>query len=154
MNKNSHWLSLVIRTWDTSLDKQVTCIHNAWLHRTEDLAEPGEGIFIRRLDGEQLKRPGTSTQLVAKARPQEEKTRDQIIPPQYHKWKKVFSEQEARCLPEHQSWNISINLIRGDNHTIDCKVYLLTAAEKLKLDACNVMAGCSVLDVSRAEKGH
>ena len=32
---------LVIRTLDPSLDKEVACIHKAWLHRAEDLAEPG-----------------------------------------------------------------------------------------------------------------
>ena len=73
-------------------------------------------------------------QLAAKAKPQEEKTWDQIVPLQYHKWKKVFSEKEAQCLPEHQPWDISINLDRGDNHTLDCKVYPLTSVERPKLD--------------------
>ena len=126
---------LVIRTLDPSLDKEVACICKAWLRRTEDLAEPGEEIYIRKLDVEHLKRSSTSTLLVAKAKLQEEKTCDQVVPPQYHKWRKVFSETEARRLPEHQPWDISINLIGGDNHIMDCKVYPLMAAEKPKLDA-------------------
>ena len=82
-----------------------------------------------------MRKTSTSTQLAAKAKPQEEKTWDQIVPPQYHKWKKVFSEKEARCLPQHQPWDIAINLVGGDNnHALDCKVYPLTSAEQPKLD--------------------
>ena len=86
---------LVIRTLDPSLDKEVACIHNAWIHCAEDLTEPGEEVFVRKLDNEQIGKASTSTQLVAKAKPQEEKTWDQIVPPQYHKWRKVFSKKEA-----------------------------------------------------------
>ena len=121
---------LVIRTLDPSLDKEVARVCKAWLRCAEDLAEPGEEIYIRKLDVEHLKRLSTSTQLVAKAKPQEEKTWDQIVPPQDHKWRKVFSETEAQHLPEHQPCDVSINLIGGDNHIMDCKVYPLTAAEK------------------------
>ena len=93
---------LVIRTLDPSLDKEVVCICKAWIHCTEDLAEPGEEIFVQKLDSEQIRKASTSTQLVEKAKPQEEKTWDQIDPPQYHKWRKVFSKEEAQCLPQHQ----------------------------------------------------
>jgi hypothetical protein len=39
----------------------------------------------------------------------EEKTWDQIVPPQYHKWKKVFSEEEVKQFLEHQPWDITID---------------------------------------------
>ena len=81
-----------------------------------------------------MRKASTSTQLAAKAKLQEEKTWDQIVPPPYHKWKKVFSEKEAWCLPQHQPWDIAINLVGGDNHTLDCKVYPLTSTERPKLD--------------------
>ena len=125
---------MVIRTLDPSLDKEVACICNAWLQCAEDLAESGAEIFKRKLNSEQPWKVSTSMQLVAKAKPQEEKAWNQIIPPQDHRWRKVFSETEARCLPKHQPWDISINLIGGDNHTLDCKVHPLTSTEKPKLD--------------------
>ena len=125
---------LVIRTLDPSLDKKATRIRKAWIQRAEDLAEPGEEIFVRKLDSAQMRKASTSTQLAAKAKPQAEKTWDQIVPPQYHKWKKVFSEKEARHLPQHQLWDIAINLVGGDNHALDCKVYPLTSAEQPTLD--------------------
>ena len=90
---------LVIRTLDPSLDKEVAQIRIAWIQRVEDLAEPGEEIFVQKLDNKQIRKASTSTWQAAKAKPQEEKTWDQIVPPQYHKWKKVFSEKEARHLP-------------------------------------------------------
>ena len=124
---------LVIRTLDPSLDKEVARIRKAWIQRAEDLAEPGEEIFVRKLDSAQMRKASTSTQLAAKAKPQEEKTWDQIVPPQYHKWK-VFSEKEAQRLPQHQPWDITINLVGGDNHALDCKVYPLTSTEQPSLD--------------------
>ena len=89
---------------------------------------------MQKLDSTQMRKASTSTQLAAKVKPQEEKTWDQIVPLQYHKWKKVFSEKEARRLPQHQPWDISINLVGGDNHALDFKVYPLTSAERPKLD--------------------
>ena len=65
---------LVIRTLDPSLDKEVARIHKAWIQHAEDLAEPGEEIFVWKLDSAQMRKASTSTQLAAKAKPQEEKT--------------------------------------------------------------------------------
>ena len=81
---------LVIRTLDPSLDKEVARIRKTWIQHAENLAEPGEEIFVWKLDSAQMRKASTSTQLAAKAKLQEEKTWDQIVPPQYHKWKKVF----------------------------------------------------------------
>ena len=125
---------LVIRTLDPSLDKEVARIRNAWISCAEDLAKPGEEVFVQKLDNEQIRKASTSTQLAAKAKPQEEKTWDWIVPPQNHKWRKVFSKKEAQPLLEHQPWDISLNLIGGDNHVLDCKVYPLASTEKTKLD--------------------
>ena len=125
---------LVIRTLDPSLDKEVAWICNAWIHHAEDLAKPGEEVFVWKIDNKQIRKASTSMQLAVKAKPQEEKTWDQIVQPQYHKWRKVFSEKEAWHLPEHQPWDISINLIGGDSHALDCKVYPLTNVERPKLD--------------------
>ena len=125
---------MVIRTLDPSLHKEVVHICNIWIQCAEDLAEPGEEIFVWKLSNEQIRKASTSMQLAAKAKPQEEKTWDQVVPPQYHKWKKVLSEKEAWHLPQHQPWDISINLVGGDNHTLGCKVYPLTSMERPKLD--------------------
>ena len=41
---------LFIRALDPSLDKEIARIRKAWIQRAEDLAEPGEEIFVRKLD--------------------------------------------------------------------------------------------------------
>ena len=97
MKKSSPWLS---EPWTLHWTKKVGHICNAWICYAEDLAEPGEEVFIQKLDNEQIRKASSSSQLVAKVKPQDEKTWDQIVPPQYHKWK-VFSEKEAWCLPKH-----------------------------------------------------
>jgi hypothetical protein len=45
------------------------------------MATPGEEIFITRLDQEQLRKTSMSAQMAAEAKPKEEKTWDQIVPP-------------------------------------------------------------------------
>ena len=59
---------LVIRTLDPSLDKEVTRICKAWIQRAEDMAEPGEEIFVWKLDSAQTRKASTSTQLAAMSR--------------------------------------------------------------------------------------
>ena len=93
---------LVIRTLDPSLDKEVAQICKAWIQHAEDLVDPREEFFVQKLNSKQIWKASTSTQLAAKAKPQKEKTWDQIVPPQYHKWRKVFSKKEAQHLPQHQ----------------------------------------------------
>jgi hypothetical protein len=72
-------------------------------------------------------------QLAVKALPTEEKTWDQIVPPQYHKWHKVFSETESNRLPKHQPWDLTIDFIEGAPKIMDCKIYPLTLNEDGKM---------------------
>jgi hypothetical protein len=96
-------------------------------------AEPGKEIFITRIKGKALRGASTSTQLAVKALAKEEKTWDQIVPPHYHKWSKVFSETESNRLPKHQPWDLTINFIEGAPKIMDCKIYPLTLDEQGKM---------------------
>ena len=49
---------LVIRTLDPSLDKEVAQIFQAWIQCAENLAKPGEEIFVQKIDGEKSGRQG------------------------------------------------------------------------------------------------
>ena len=71
--------------------------------------------------------------MAVKALPKEEKTWDQIVPKHYHKWKKVFSEEEAKRFLQHQPWDIAIDLTPDAPKTLDCKIYPLTFQEQEKL---------------------
>ena len=87
---------IVIKTLGLNIDDEVLKIRKAWVEKAKTLVTPGEELYVHRMDQEMLKRTSTSTQMAIKALPKEEKTWDQIVPPQYHRWKKVFSEEEAK----------------------------------------------------------
>jgi hypothetical protein len=123
---------IVIKTLGLKMDKEVTRIAKAWTEFAASTAEPSEEIFIARIEGEILNRASTSTELAVKALPTEEKTWDQIVPPQYHKWRKVFSEKESNRLPKHQPWDLTIDFIEGAPKIMDCKIYPLTISEDEK----------------------
>ena len=72
--------------------------------------------------------------MAVKALPKEEKTWDQIVPPQYHHWKKVFSEEEAKRYPKHQPWDIAIDFTKDAPKILDCKIYPLSLRQQEKLD--------------------
>ena len=52
------------------------------------------------------------------------------IPPAFHKYKKVFSNEEAQRLPKHQPWDHMIDLIPGQQMG-KTSVYRLTPPEKI-----------------------
>ena len=125
---------VVIKTLGLQIDKEVSKIRNAWTEYAQKMATPGEEIHVTRIKAERIKRSSTSTQMAVKALPKEEKTWDQIVPPQYHKWKKVFSEEEAKRYPKHQPWDIAIDFTKEAPKILDCKIYPLSLGEQEKLD--------------------
>ena len=57
---------IVIKTLGLKMDKEVTRIAKAWTEFAASTAEPGEEIFIARIEGEILNRASTSTELAVK----------------------------------------------------------------------------------------
>ncbi len=125
---------LVIKTLGLREDKEAACISKAWTKAAQERAKEGEEIFICKMDEERIKRTSTSTEMAIKALPKEEKMWDQIVPKQYHKWNKVFSEEEAKRYPQHQPWDIAIDLVKDAPKVLDCKIYLLTLVEQGRLE--------------------
>ena len=124
---------LVIKTLRLTIDDEVKCVKKAWICRARSLATPGEEIFITRAEEENLRKTSMAAQMAANARPKEEKTWDQIVPPYYHKWRKVFSETEAARFPDHQPWDIAINFTEDAPKSLDCKIYPLTVTKQGQL---------------------
>jgi hypothetical protein len=56
----------------------------------------------------------------------------EVIPLAFHKYKKVFSDEEAQQLPKHQPWDHKIDLILGQQIG-RTSVYRLTPPEKIML---------------------
>jgi hypothetical protein len=125
---------LVIKTLGLKIEDEVQTVSKAWICRAKALATPGEEIFVTRIDQEQIWKMSTTAELAVKALPQEEKTWDKIVTPQYHKWEKVFSEEEAKRYPQHQPWDIAIDLVEDAPKMMDCKIYPLTLVEQGKLE--------------------
>ena len=99
------------------------------------MAIPGEEVFVTRLDKETLRKTCTAAQMATNAKPKEEKTWDQIVPCHYHKWKKVFSEEEVKRFSEHQPWDIIIDFTVDAPKSLDCKIYPLMLEEQGQLRA-------------------
>jgi hypothetical protein len=85
------------------------------------------------MDQSKIWKTSTAAQMAANTQ-EKEKPWDQIVPPQYHKWKKVFSEEEAKQFPKHQPWDIEIDFTEDAPKILDCKIYPLMLTEQGKLD--------------------
>src|SRR6266702_255506 len=123
---------LIIKTLGLKEDKEAARISKAWTRAAQERAEEGEEIFVCKMDEGVIKQTSTSTEMTVKALPKEEKTWDQIVPKHYHKWDKVFSE-EVKRYPQHQPWDIAINLVKDAPKILDCKIYRLTLSEQGRL---------------------
>jgi hypothetical protein len=65
-----------------------------------------------------------STELAAKANEAKaKKTFKQMVPKEYHKYFKVFSEVDLHCLPQHRPWDHAIDLKLNALETLKSKVY-------------------------------
>ena len=75
-----------------------------------------------------------ATELAVKALNKKEQIWQEQVPKQYHKYGKVFSEQEAQRFPQSRPWNHAIQLLPDAPPTLDCKVYPLAPMEQEALD--------------------
>ena len=70
-----------------------------------------------------------STKLAAEVNlAKEKKMFKQMVPAHYHKYRKVFSEEESHRLPEHKPWDHSIDLKPDAPETLRSKVYPMPAS--------------------------
>jgi hypothetical protein len=56
------------------------------------------------------------------------------VPVEYHRYGKVFSDEEAQCFPTSRPWDHAIDLIPEAPTTLNCKVYLLAPGQQKALD--------------------
>jgi hypothetical protein len=130
---NESMQPLIIKTLGLLIEDKVTHICKAWIQKVKALANPREEIYVSYMDQSQIQKTSMVAQMAANAQGKE-KPWDQIVPPQYHKWKKVFSEEEAKQFPSHQPWDIANDLEEHAPKTLDCKIYPLTLGEQGKLE--------------------
>jgi len=80
------------------------------------------------------RRTTMATQLAVKAMDKNARTWQEQVPVQYHKFGKVFSEEEAQRFPQDRPWNHAIDLLPEAPNTLDCKIYPLAPGEQEALD--------------------
>ena len=97
----------------------VTSMHNA--HKWKVLS--------------QIWKTTTLTQLAIKeAEKKPQQTWDQIVPKQYHHFKKVFSQEESKQPPRPKPWDHAIDLKPDVPTSFDCKIYPLALKEQEALE--------------------
>jgi hypothetical protein len=76
-----------------------------------------------------------STELAAKAnKAKDKKTFEQMVPKEYHKYSKVFSEVDSHCLPQHRPWDHAIDLKPDASETFKSKFYSIPHNKQEALD--------------------
>jgi hypothetical protein len=76
-----------------------------------------------------------STELAAKAnKAKAKKIFEQMVPKEYHKYSKVFSEVDSHRLPQHRPWDHAIDLKPDAPETLKSKVYPIPHNEQGALD--------------------
>jgi len=75
-----------------------------------------------------------STKLAADAANKEEIKWQDLVPVEYHKYGKVFSNKEAQCFLTSCPWDHVIDLIPEAPAMLNCKVYLLAPGQQKALD--------------------
>jgi len=59
--------------------------------------------------------------MAVKAKDNNERPWNEIVPKHYHWMKKVFSKEEAKRFPKSQSWDITIDFTKEAPPVLDCK---------------------------------
>jgi len=75
-----------------------------------------------------------STTLAADAMNKTERTWQEQIPAEYHKYGKVFSKEALQRFPDQCPWDHAIDLVPDASAMLDCKTYSLTEGLQPLLD--------------------
>ncbi len=77
-----------------------------------------------------IKRTNVAQQLVINMLNKDEKTWQELVPKQYHKFGSIFSEKDSERFPGTRKWDHVIDLKADAPTSIDCHVYPLSPKEK------------------------
>ena len=77
-----------------------------------------------------VKRTNIAQQLAIDALDNKEKTWQELVPTQYHKFGSIFSEKDSERFPGVRKWDHTIDLKADAPTSIDCHVYPLSPKEK------------------------
>ena len=76
----------------------------------------------------------TATELTIQALDHTKHTWQEQVPEPYHRFSRVFSDEESQTFPESKPWDHAIDLLPDAPPTLDCKVYPLPEGQQEALD--------------------
>jgi len=94
----------------------------------------GERPFLNVTPDNYIQRTTTATKLAAEALDTTKRTWQELIPAEYHRFGKVFSDKEAKRFPDSRPWDHAIDLMPEAPPILNCKVYLLAEGQQELLD--------------------
>jgi hypothetical protein len=102
---------------------------------TLPLKEDKLGVFIELLETDVwIHKTNIATELaIEENSKKQDKTDEQLVPAEYHKYLDIFSKEKAHRFPESRPWDHKIEMKEGFEPKL-FKNYNLTAAEQLELD--------------------
>jgi Reverse transcriptase (RNA-dependent DNA polymerase) len=102
---------------------------------TLPLEEDKLGVYIKLLETDVwIHKTNITTELaIEKNSKKTDKTDEQLVPAEYHKYLYIFSKEKAHCFPESRPWDHKIEMKEGFEPK-SFKSYNLTPAEQIKLD--------------------
>ena len=112
----------------------------AYLQPRETISIAHDASFTPWYDRGAIGHPRTfgratkATELAIQAKNKEEKSWQEIVPKEYHRYGKVFSSEAAMRFPEPRPWDHEIELLPDAPLTLDCKVYPLSYGEQIALE--------------------
>src|SRR6266702_2565816 len=80
-----------------------------------------------------LRKTTVASELAQLAADKTKKTYEEMVPEEYQKYQKVFSEDMSHRFPPPRTWDHAIELLPEAPKTIDCKIYPMTQGEKESL---------------------
>ncbi len=81
-----------------------------------------------------LRKTTVASELAQLAMNQTKWTYEEMVPEEYRKYQKIFSEEQSHRFPPKQPWDHKIDLLPEAPNTIDCKIYPTTQSEKEALN--------------------
>ncbi len=117
--------------WKPLPSTSFPCIHGA-LMLTEIRPTPVSNTwtnYVWRIT-EIVKKTNVAQQLAIKALNKQEKTWQELVPKQYHKYGSIFSKKDSERFPGTRKWDHTINLKVDAPMSINCCVYPLSPKEK------------------------
>src|SRR6266571_2463238 len=80
-----------------------------------------------------LQKTMVALELAQLATDKTKQTYKEMVPKEYQKYQKVFSEEQLHHFPPKRMWDHAIKLLPEAPNSIDCKIYPMTQGEKESL---------------------